>query len=289
MAIELTAEQEARADEYIQKWTDKALRTEPIDRSTLPAVASYIYRQYHEECPGEDELHVFDTPEECWEYICKRESDSEEEYKENMRSIVFPVIDGAFDASFMSFCDFAKNELGETLTPEAESYLLLQNVNFVWAMPGYCVFCEFPKVLNLDENYDPHCEDGPAIKHGDSAELWYIHGIEVNEKIVMRPETQTIDEIVNEPNNDVREIRIERYGWLRFLQQIDAEVLDEGPNDIEGTWEALYATAYGTKFVACCPTGKIPVLSVPPEVKTCEQARLYFNGGDPNIRILGRT
>jgi len=50
--------------------------------------------------------------------------------------------------------------------------------------------------------------------------FWNIHGVPVDEQIVMRPETQTIEQIQNEPNAEVKKIRIQRYGEKKYLKAI---------------------------------------------------------------------
>ncbi len=89
------------------------------------------------------------------------------------------------------------------------------------------------KMIKLSNGQDvPHCEDGPARKWaGDEAcpeghEAYYIRGQLVPEKVVMRPETLTIQEIKEEKNAEVRRIMRERFGECRYLQETGAKVID---------------------------------------------------------------
>ena len=128
------------------------------------------------------------------------------------------------------------------------------------------------------------------MAYRDGWSLWYIHGVAVNEQIVMRPETLTVAQIDAEQNNDVRAIMLERFGTGRYLLESGAGVIDEGRNDIEGTHEALMGTANGRKFFwPTCPSGRVcPPLPVPNEISTREQARTWLAGDKP-FRILART
>lgn len=83
---------------------------------------------------------------------------------------------------------------------------------------------------------------------------------------------------------------LERYGWPRYLAEVDAECLDLCDNPIEGTKEALIdAPKVGMRrLVATCATGKVVALGVPATVKTCREARQYLNPF-ANGRIVGRT
>ena len=134
-----------------------------------------------------------------------------------------------------------------------------------------------------------HNESGPAVEWGDGWSLWSIDGISVDKQIVMQPETQSVEQIDSEHNADIRSIRIERFGWARYLKESGAEVVDERKNDIDGTTEALYQTARGERrLVAVCPTARVFAMGVPSQVKTCEAAQNWLAGEKP-FRVLART
>ena len=97
----------------------------------------------------------------------------------------------------------------------------------------------------------------------------------------MRPETQTIKEIRNEDNEEVKRIRIERYSWQKYLNEINATLIDERRNDIEGTREYLFKADDDMRALLCaCPsTHKEFVLEVPPETETCEDAQAWLSNG----------
>jgi hypothetical protein len=136
-----------------------------------------------------------------------------------------------------------------------------------------------------------HAEDGPSVEWPDGTKLWDIHGIEVNEQIVMRPETQTVQQILSESNGDVRAIRIERFGWPRFLYETKAECIDNRKNEVEGTLEALYRSPTGElRLVATCPTGRVFTLPLDGRapVTTCEQAQVWLASGR-KLNVIGRS
>ena len=102
----------------------------------------------------------------------------------------------------------------------------------------------------------------------------------------------SLKQIERETNEDIRSIRIDRFGWLRYIQESGAKELDHGGNDVEGTYEALYETPLGNKFVAVSPDTdvRIVALSVPKTVKTRDEARKFLSPfADRRINILGRT
>jgi hypothetical protein len=144
--------------------------------------------------------------------------------------------------------------------------------------------------LAWDDEARLHCTDGPAVAWSDGFALWSIEGVPVDEQIVLHPETQTIKQINQEQNEEVRRIRIDRFGWLRYLEESGSTVIDCGRNDIEQTYEILAETPVGQRLITHCPsTGRRYSLGLPGDrVKTREeaQARLW---GDRNVTIIGRT
>jgi hypothetical protein len=130
-------------------------------------------------------------------------------------------------------------------------------------------------------NGEMHNDSGPCIRWADGQSIWAITNITVDEQIVMRPETQTIEQIRAEQNEEVKRIRIERYGWSQFIKDYGGKVLDNGINDIDGTREALFELPDGQKSFAgvCRSTGRAYFLEVDPSVKTCREAQIYLRGG----------
>lgn len=123
-----------------------------------------------------------------------------------------------------------------------------------------------------------HNESGPSVLWKDGFALWSINGVAVDEQIVMAPETQTLEQIEKEGNADVKSIRIERYGWVKYIAESQAQLIDENEDVIAGgSIEQLYQLGDGTKrFIVNCPTGKIPCLGVPNNIQTCAQAQEYL-------------
>ena len=125
-------------------------------------------------------------------------------------------------------------------------------------------------------------DSGPAIKFNDGISIWSINGVSVDEQIVMNPETLTIDQINNEPNEEIRRIMIDRYGSSKYLEGMGATITD-GPIDnwIEGTKEYLFHTSRDEAYLLCvCPsTGKDFYLQVDPSVRTCQEAQAMLSNG----------
>jgi hypothetical protein len=112
-------------------------------------------------------------------------------------------------------------------------------------------------------------------------------GVPIDERIAFRPETITLDEVLGEPNAELRRVLLERYGVERFLLDVDAEVLDED-QDAGGTRRLLRVRLQGDEdlvavMVYCPSTGGRYLLRVPPAMKSCHQAVAWTAGfADPS-------
>jgi hypothetical protein len=158
-------------------------------------------------------------------------------------------------------------------------------------LPGRCIVSDFPDRICVDPQWRPHCGNGSSHRWSDGWELWHLDGIQVDEQLVLRPKTQTLQQIDGEPNEDLKAIRIERYGWPEYLRESGATLLDERRNDIEGTREALYQQqSGGLRLVVTCPTGRHPyALRVGDRsIRKCETAQNWLAGEKP-FRTLART
>jgi hypothetical protein len=137
-----------------------------------------------------------------------------------------------------------------------------------------------PTSIVFNDDGQLHNEEGKSAEFADGWGIYSINGVGVDEQIVMSPSSQTIKQIQGEDNEEVKRIRIERYGWKRFLDEISAELMDERQNDIDGVKEFLFK---GDEMVAlmciCNSTGKEFVLEVPPETRTCQQAQAWLSNG----------
>ena len=108
-----------------------------------------------------------------------------------------------------------------------------------------------------------------------------IHGVRVPENVILSPSLQSIAEIEAERNEEVRRIRMERFGWPRYLSESGAFSIDSRINDVDGTRESLMRLKDGSLrlLCACRSTARVYAVGVPKEVATCEQAQKWMVGG----------
>jgi hypothetical protein len=145
------------------------------------------------------------------------------------------------------------------------------------------VLAERPTVIRWSDDAIPilHCDSGPAIAFRDGWQLWSLGNVIVDEQIVMRPETQTLKQIDDESNEEVKRIRIERYGWPRYIAETDATCIESRRNVVDGTQEALVQLKDGSRrmLCACRSTGRVYAIGVPREIQNCDEAQRWMAGG----------
>lgn len=141
---------------------------------------------------------------------------------------------------------------------------------------GVNILCEPPSQIRRQDGR-LHNDTGPAVEFRDGWVHWSINGVAVDEQVVMRPESQTIEQIRGDDNEERRRIRIERYGWTRYLEDIHAKIKDTRRNDVDGTDEILLDGDNMVVLVCACPsTARVYGMEVPNDIKSCEQAQRWL-------------
>ncbi len=110
------------------------------------------------------------------------------------------------------------------------------------------------------------------------------NGITIDQTIAFAPHTLNPRDILNERNTELRRVMLERYGYGKFFDAVDAKVLDTD-TDPGGERRLLSVELEGDEPLVCvsvkCPsTGHQFVLRVPPTMRTCHQAVAWTAGYD---------
>ena len=207
-------------------------------------------------------------------------------------------LDTNLDANLMYYCGIwwgswagwyeGATILGVPEIPEQETFFRWTRLCPVWMWDKRQIFIlRRPTEIHWGDN-GLHNESGPSVYYSPLFSLWHIDGIPVDAQIVMAPETQTLEQIDKEDNADVRAIRIDRFGWPRYLRESNAECLDSRDNEIEGTKEALYRSGEQMRLVATCPTGRVFSMAIPNKITTCLDAAKWLQGPVP-YNLVTRT
>lgn len=275
MIDKLTPEQEAMIPTYVDKWI--ALQTVDQPYEDIKDVISKVWNECGEAAP---EVIMCESPTQAAE-MGRKESPSgkDEEGYYGYWSLLFNC--GA------AMYDFAK-AIGEAPTKEKMNLFVdwVRCCPFVYVTPSKVFVAKKPVSIHWSEGR-LHNESGMAVEYPDKTGIYSINGVTVDEQIVMHPETQTVEQINNEQNEEVKRLRIERFGWTNYFKGINAELVDKRKNDVEGTKEFLFRGNGMAGLLCICPsTAKEFVLEVPPATASCEDAQKYLSNGLSNRIIL---
>jgi hypothetical protein len=320
MIEKLTAEQEGRFDEFVQKWTKIGTDITPINHADAEGIIKQIYAKENLPAPhivwckspiqmievvvlvnqmeglipvgdgtvtADTALLAYESVRPFRDYVDYKNQLNTEAKKTVKNNCCF----GQHDAGWLSFYDYMREVLN--LVEETKELIHLFDLAGVahWWLPteDVCWMSERPDFVRFDEENRLHSDVGPVIKYGDEFKIWSLHGVQVDEQIVMQPETQSIEQINTEQNAEIKRIRIERYGWEKYLVDTDAKVVDTRRNDIEGTKEALMHVEDIRVLICHCPsTGRVYAMEVPPTTKTCQEAQEYLWSGSSLLSSLGK-
>ncbi|HLG75402.1 MAG TPA: hypothetical protein VKX46_03245 [Ktedonobacteraceae bacterium] len=109
-------------------------------------------------------------------------------------------------------------------------------------------------------------------------------GVQISERVAFHPETITVQEVLDEPNAERRRVMLERFGYDRFFEHVNATVV-HADTDPGGERRLLCVPLAGDEPLVClavgCPsTGRRYMIRVPPAMRTCHQAAAWIAGFD---------
>jgi hypothetical protein len=209
------------------------------------------------------------------------------------------------------FRDVCGLELSGDLWERAAAFEGTQQIAWAWwPHERFVVVCDRPSEIHREQVGEPgwgshrlHCETGPAVAFRDGWAVWAINGVQVNERIVMRPETLTVNDFWAEPNTEVRRVIAERIGWDRFVDEAKLTLVHTEPDPGNpGETIALYdlpEQVYGEPVRVALVTNASPErdgtrkrygLTVPATVDTGVGAMAWTFGVDEaDYRALARA
>lgn len=124
---------------------------------------------------------------------------------------------GQHDANWIGFYD-AFRRFGIDVSPLRGLTTITSHAGWWWPFRGLCVLTERPDRLSRDAEGRLHSADGMALRYRDQWGIYAWHGVRVNEALIMRPDTLTPHQILQERNAEVRRVMFARYGEERFMR-----------------------------------------------------------------------
>jgi hypothetical protein len=291
----LTAEQEARFSEFINKWTDIGLSTRQTDKRTAEEGIIEAYAQANLKAP-----RIVWCTSPYAQAITRaivlsmgKEKQDPKQLEADARESVNKSGYGQHDANWLGFYDFFNQVCGlkEETAKLTGLWKIAQSAGWFIPHEKLCWISERPVELHKDAEGRLHNETGMALRYSDGWGVYAWHGVRLgnfqlpapdpkmpNEKgfVVDKPHLITVEHIEKEANAEIRRVMIERYGAARYITDSGAELIHEDD------WGQLYKKPVKDDEDVVCvkvvnstaePDGtyKDYWLRVPPETKTAHE------------------
>jgi internalin A len=155
---------------------------------------------------------------------------------------------------------------------------LFEDCGWIFPFENICLVCDRPLHLRFDSANELHAEGEPAIAFADGYSLYFHHGVKLPEKYgKVHPDLWQAEWLLSESNAELRRVLIERIGYDRIYQQLQAVELD--------SWQEYRLLKIDNADVepiyllkmTCPSTGHIHALRVPPDMPSAKEAIRWVN------------
>ncbi len=228
---QLTPEQEARFQEFVDKWTAIGRSTEPADR---PRAERAIVALYTAKQLAPPQIIWTDSPRASGlarQAMAKAEAQASPGTRVQLYDVASSAGAsgyGQHDAAWLAFYDFFREACGlvtqtEPLVPLFE---LAQSANWWLPHEHVCWVSERPSVLHhLDGQL--HCDGGPALQYRDGFAIWALRGVRVPQWLAETSE-EALDprRMLQLDNAEVRQAFVRKVGIERICHTLQAQVVD---------------------------------------------------------------
>jgi len=317
---ELTPEQEAQIDIYVEKWVKISLSTteEPIDVTAATDAFNRIYKQADLPAPlwvfvssspldayrqqaviadyeneiGEKKMGKL-TQAQMEQVIAERKLNvSAERIASVQHDCAFSAHCCQCDSDWAALIDYVRNVLGIT-EETAEALPLMDLIHLSGGAifrRGYVILVPRPAELNLGDDGVIHHPSRPSIRYQDGTYQCHFRGTYVPAEWVL--DTANVDPSLALTWEDVEQRRClaELIGWEKVLSQLKTKKIHE---DQFGELLEANLPENGTqRFVkVICGTGRTFVLPVSNTAKTCLEAvaETYNVTPEQYAKLEGRT
>lgn len=254
----LTKEQEAQFPEFIKKWTDIGLCTQPAARLKAEHGIRLAYAAANLKAPLKIVWTTSPLAQGLTRCIVNQMKDKTDKgVRASVRASVWDSVGdsvgahvgasvgasvwdsvrasvwdsgyGQHDASWIAFYDFFRRVL--LLEKQTDKLAGLAEIteSAGWYLPHQhiCLISERHRRLCRNYRGQLHSHDGMALQYPDGWGIWAWNGVRVNEQIILKPETLMPEQIAKEQNAQVRQVMVERIGIERVCRMFKAKVIDE--------------------------------------------------------------
>ncbi|MFH1022882.1 MAG: hypothetical protein V1809_05795 [Planctomycetota bacterium] len=182
---------------------------------------------------------------------------------------------GQHDIGWLWFFSFAREVFGLAEDAGFVEGIVKVAESAGWWIPGTetCWISERHDAIRRDARGRLHVDGAPAVQYPDGWGAYAWHGVPIpSEWGRVRSEQWRPDWIFDEKNQTLRRVLIEGIGHDRLAHSQGQPIHVDGDMELLGVWHSGFDPIVFLK-VKCPSTGLFYVLRVPPEMRTCRQAR----------------
>ena len=268
----------AQFGNYVNKWLDIGLSTEPVDFENAKIAVCQAYVNVGLKAPTE--FHIACSPIEAINII-KRLDPSK-----SSSDIFNEMSYGNHDAGWISFYNYFQEVKGLDCVDKLQPLMdLAKYCGWVSFYENVVVFQHRPEVIKFDDQNRLHCEDGPAIRYRDGFSIYSWHGVSIPAEWIENKQSLTPKIALSWENIEQRRCACEIIGWARILRELNSEVIDSDVDPMIGNLLEVDIPEIGReKFLqVLCGTGRTFAIPVPPECKTALEANAWTFGVEPEM------
>lgn len=276
----LTPEQEARFDEYVDRFVAAGYSTERADRPAVEDAARRIYEVADKYTEAGEKRCIYPKNAVYW-YPSPAAALKDARKMSRGKATADDFCFGQHEAGWLSryaffreVCGFVENT--EDIVPHIDMCFAGG-----WWMPydDRVLFCERPVSIHLDNEGNLHNTVDAALKFEDGFGVYAVRGVLVPPEWITR-EPPSVKDCLTWPNMEQRNAACEIRGWdnmnLLNMPELGAKILDEDADPIIGTlFSVQLPDAEGRdKFLrARCGTGRMFTIPVSRDIKSALEAQ----------------
>jgi hypothetical protein len=236
MSDELTPEQVAICDgvtkEFLTLLNPRTLETRLKVTDKVRAGVEMVYKQYKLPLP---EIEVYPSPSAAKARAA--ELGDAGEHKSDLKNASLDRM-GACSASWCAHY-YSFIPLGEVKAEDEPDLVtfkdfLFEGVYDCILLDERALLIEYPEIMKLDNDGNPHAEDGPAVRWWDGGLMYFWHGVQVPDRIIELPESYDRAGILAITNTEHRRVLQERLGMLKFAEALGATEKDTWTDESTG-------------------------------------------------------
>lgn len=187
---------------------------------------------------------------------------------------------GSQDAGWLSYYNFFYEKEG--LAEKAVGlFEVAKECGWIWAFDTCAIITDRPTEIRKDEEHRLHSEVGPALSYPGHFEIYAWNGTRVPKKWILDPDGTPPEEILAEPNVEVRAAGVAIVGMAKMLEKLDHKIIDSNENPEYGDVVAVTIPDLPEPVLylkAECPRNGTIMEGLPPGIRTVRAAQAWRVG-----------